>query len=185
MYIAFVRYVLITILLDVCSLSPEVHGAKQRASPPVRGLLSCNDLQPCIPQKLCKVTDPGTRASWPMQHGVWPLCGNTLLFLFTYQPYRCVGEFCSGNSVVTHICVTWKLWKSAATPWSSRIAYLPRQVYDLDQIYGFVFENNQHTHPFHSSSLGTYKTWDQQSLVMFWLLFFVFPLQRQKMSNIL
>lgn len=62
MYIAFVRYVLITILLDVSSLSPEMHGAKQRAGPSVRALFRCNDLQPCIPQRLCKVMDLGTRA---------------------------------------------------------------------------------------------------------------------------
>lgn len=115
---------------------------ESRVGPSVRGLLRCNDLQPCIQQKLCKVTDLGTRASWPTQHGVWPLCGNTLLFLFTYQLHRPVEEFCSGNSVVIHTCVTWKFWKWAATPWGSRIAYLPRQVYDLDHIHGFVFKNN-------------------------------------------
>lgn len=59
MYITFVRYVLITVLLDVCSVSPEMHGAKQRAGPSVRALLSCNDLQSCIPQELCKVMISG------------------------------------------------------------------------------------------------------------------------------
>lgn len=63
-------------------LSPEMPEAKQRAGPSVRALLSCNDLQPCTLEKLCKVMDLGTRAGWPMQHRVWLLCENTLLFLF-------------------------------------------------------------------------------------------------------
>lgn len=139
MYIACVRYVLITILSGVSSPSPEMDGAKQGAGPSVRALLGCNDLQSSIPQPLCKVTELGTGAGCPVQSGVQLLCGNALLFLSACHGYSDMGGHFAPEVQLLYIPVLLKDFKCGqlllGVMECSIFPYTARQVYDLDHVF--------------------------------------------------
>lgn len=114
-------------------------GAKQRAGPSVRALLSCNDLQLSMEQKLYEVMELGTRAGWPGQSGVRPLCGDALLFLFTHRGHPDLGGLFAPEVRLLYIPVLLKDFKCGqlllGVMECSIFPFLARQVYDLDHIF--------------------------------------------------
>lgn len=115
--------------------SPEMHGAKQNWSF-LRALLSCNDLQSSIPQQLCKVTELGTGAGWPVQSAVQPLWK-------CFAVFHTSGALRHGRGILlqkfscTYLCYL-KIFSCGQLVLGvmkfSIFPYLARQVYDLDRV---------------------------------------------------